>query len=86
MVVSSDLVGSTALRSRVGEAVMDKLRRRHEAGRGAGGHGPSGAVVKLVGDGIMAAFAPAAEAADAVGAPGGGPGWGDRCRWICCSG
>jgi len=64
-VLFTDLVGSTDLRSRLGENVADDLRRQHDmllAGAIGASHG---VVVKNLGDGIMATFP---GAADAVGA------------------
>ena len=60
--VFCDLVGSTALHSRLGDDAADQLRRRiHTALRDAvRGHG--GIEVKNLGDGIMASFDSAAEA------------------------
>lgn len=61
-VLFTDLVGSTELRSRLGEDEAEALRHRHdtmvtEAVTAAGGH-----VVKNLGDGMMATFAGASDA------------------------
>ena len=63
-VLFTDLVGSTDLLSRLGEAAYDGLRRAHFASlREAIGHS-GGAEVKTTGDGLLATFS---SAADAVG-------------------
>jgi len=61
-IVFTDLVGSTAQRTRIGEVAADALRREHDRvlADAAARHG--GAVVKGMGDGAMAAFAGAAGA------------------------
>ena len=61
-VVFTDLVGSTALRIRVGEDVAEKLRRRHDAELAEAVQANAGRVVKGLGDGIMAVFPGAADA------------------------
>jgi class 3 adenylate cyclase len=65
-VLFTDLVGSTALRSRIGEEAADRLRLEHDqllvdsiASRG-------GEVVKHTGDGVMATFTAAASAVGAA--------------------
>ncbi len=60
--VFTDLVGSTELRVRLGEAVADELRRTHDAllAEAIASHG--GTVVKGLGDGIMATFDSATQA------------------------
>jgi class 3 adenylate cyclase/tetratricopeptide (TPR) repeat protein len=64
VVLFTDLVGSTELRSRLGENAAEELRRKHDA-LVAGAVGASrGNLVKNLGDGIMATFA---GASDAVG-------------------
>lgn len=68
-ILFTDLVGSTALRSRLGEAAADDLRRRHDGALTAVVDQFGGEVVKAIGDGIMATFASAADAVEAgVGA------------------
>ena len=64
-VLFTDLVGSTELRSRLGENVADDLRRRHDTLVAGAVEASRGVLVKNLGDGIMATFA---GAADAVGA------------------
>jgi class 3 adenylate cyclase len=65
IVLFTDLVGSTELRSRLGEDAAEALRQQHDA-LVSGAIGASrGTVVKNLGDGIMATFA---GASDAVGA------------------
>jgi class 3 adenylate cyclase/tetratricopeptide (TPR) repeat protein len=61
-VLFTDLVGSTELRVRVGEAAADTLRRAHDAlcTEAITAHG--GTVVKGLGDGLMATFDSAADA------------------------
>lgn len=68
-VMFTDIVGSTSMVDRLGEAAAEQIRRRHadDAGSAVEAHG--GRVVKSLGDGIMACFsscAPALEAAVAV--------------------
>jgi hypothetical protein len=64
-VVFTDLVGSTELRSRLGEDAAEDLRRRHDALLAEAVEANRGHVVKHLGDGIMATFI---GASDAVGA------------------
>ncbi|HUS44234.1 MAG TPA: AAA family ATPase [Ilumatobacteraceae bacterium] len=61
-VMFTDLVGSTALRSRVGEDVADVLRAAHDEVVNAAISDNGGRVVKHLGDGMMATFASAAGA------------------------
>jgi len=65
--VFTDLVGSTELRSRLGDDRADALRREHDelVGNLVVRHG--GVVVKGLGDGIMAAFAAPSAAVAAAG-------------------
>jgi class 3 adenylate cyclase/tetratricopeptide (TPR) repeat protein len=65
-VMFTDLVGSTATRSRVGEDVADMLRATHDdvVGTAVAAHG--GRVVKHLGDGMMATFGSAAGAVAAA--------------------
>ena len=69
----TDIVGSTALLSRVGDDAFDSLRRDHFAllAHSVDAHGGEG--VKNLGDGIMAPFGSASAAGaspSAAGAPG----------------
>ena len=61
-VLFTDLVGSTELRSRLGDTAAEELRRRHDdlLSKAVAEH--DGRVVKGLGDGIMATFAGAADA------------------------
>ena len=65
-IVVTDLADSTRLRAQVGEARADQLRREHDAllGEQANAHG--GSVIKGLGDGLLVAFAGAAEALTAA--------------------
>src|SRR5262245_41731693 len=65
-VLFTDLVGSTELRSRLGDVAADALRRAHDAllADAVGTH--RGTVVKHLGDGIMASFTSAADALTAA--------------------
>jgi class 3 adenylate cyclase len=65
-VLFTDLVGSTALRSRIGEEAADALRVTHDRLVGDAIAGSRGVVVKHTGDGMMATF-PAAVDAVAAG-------------------
>ena len=62
-VLFTDVVGSTALRSRLGDVAADEVRRDHDEllQRLVGAH--AGTVVKGLGDGLMAVFESAASAA-----------------------
>jgi class 3 adenylate cyclase len=62
----TDMVGSTELLTRVGDAAFDDLRRRHfdVLARQVETHG--GEVVKTLGDGIMSAFGSASDAVSAA--------------------
>lgn len=64
-IVFTDLVGSTALRSRLGEQVADELRREHDATLADAVVTHRGRVVKGAGDGILAAFESASDAVKA---------------------
>jgi class 3 adenylate cyclase len=66
IVLFTDLVGSTELRSRLGEAAADDLRRHHDALVTAGIEGNGGTVVKNLGDGLMATFGGASDAVAAA--------------------
>src|SRR5947199_1660167 len=58
----TDLVGSTALRTRLGDEVFDQRRRRHDRLLGDAISLHSGELIKHEGDGAMAMFASAADA------------------------
>jgi len=62
IVLFTDVVGSTELRSRLGEAAADDLRRQHDALVTTAIEGDGGTVVKNLGDGIMATYAGASDA------------------------
>jgi class 3 adenylate cyclase/tetratricopeptide (TPR) repeat protein len=66
VVLFTDLVGSTELRSRLGEEAADELRRRHDQLLAQAVEANNGSVVKGLGDGIMAAFAGASDAVAAA--------------------
>ncbi len=61
-VLFTDLVGSTQLRTEVGEEQADELRRLHDKVVGAAIEAHRGVVVKQLGDGMMATFTGAADA------------------------
>jgi predicted ATPase/class 3 adenylate cyclase len=65
-VLFTDIVGSTALRSQLGEDAGDDVRRAHDrvVREVIGSHG--GTVVKGLGDGAMAVFSGASEAVEAA--------------------
>ena len=65
IVLFTDLVGSTELRSRLGEDTADALREQHDTLVSRAIETGGGTVVKNLGDGIMATFA---GASDAIGA------------------
>src|SRR4051812_45390991 len=65
-VLFTDLVGSTELRSRVGEESADEIRRRHDAVLTTAIEANHGRVVKSLGDGLMAVFEAAADAVAAA--------------------
>ena len=65
-VVFTGLVGSTVLRSRLGEQAADALRREHDVLLGDTVAAFRGRVVKGAGDGIMAAFGSASDAVAAA--------------------
>lgn len=62
----TDLVSSTRLRTREGDAAADQLRRRHDEALRVAVAAHGGEVVKGLGDGIMATFPSAAEAVSAA--------------------
>jgi len=65
IVLFTDLVGSTELRSRLGENAAEELRQGHDALVRGAVEANRGHVVKSLGDGVMATFT---GASDAVGA------------------
>lgn len=65
-VLFTDLVGSTELRSRLGDEVADDLRRRHDETLTGVVTARGGRVVKSLGDGLMAVFDAAADAVAAA--------------------
>ena len=66
IVLFTDLVASTELRSRLGEVAADGLRRQHDALVTGGVEGSGGTVVKNLGDGFMATFGGASDAVAAA--------------------
>jgi class 3 adenylate cyclase/tetratricopeptide (TPR) repeat protein len=66
IVLFTDLVGSTELRSRLSEDVAEALRRKHDALVAGAIEGNRGKLVKNLGDGVMATFAGASDAAGAA--------------------
>jgi class 3 adenylate cyclase len=62
IILVTDLVGSTATRSEVGEDAAEELRRRHDAMLTEAVERHDGVVVKSLGDGILARFGGAATA------------------------
>jgi len=60
-VLFTDLVGSTELRSRVGEEAADEVRHVHDRLIGSAIRSHRGTVVKQLGDGVMATFPGAAD-------------------------
>jgi len=60
-VMFTDLVDSTAQRSRLGDVAADELQKRHQAILRDAIEANSGDVVKTTGDGVMAAFLGAAD-------------------------
>lgn len=61
-VVFTDLVGSTELRSRLGEDAAEELRRNHDRLIGGAVGANRGRLVKNLGDGVMATFTGASDA------------------------
>ena len=61
-ILFTDVVGSTQMRTRLGDAAADDLMRRHERILADLVTGEGGTVVKGLGDGIMATFGAAADA------------------------
>ena len=66
IVLFTDLVGSTELRSRLGEVAAEDLRRQHDAQVTGAVAGSGGTVVKNLGDGFMATFGGASDAVAAA--------------------
>ena len=66
IVVFTDLVGSTALRTRLGDVAADELQRSHELALRGAVERTGGTVVKSLGDGILASFGAAADACAAA--------------------
>jgi class 3 adenylate cyclase len=66
IVLFTDLVGSTALRSRLGEHAAEKLRRTHDQLIGDAIEANRGRWVKNLGDGVMATFTGASDAVAAA--------------------
>ena len=66
IVLFTDLVGSTELRSRLGEDAAEELRHKHDALLAGAVEAGRGSVVKNLGDGIMATFTGAADAVAAA--------------------
>ncbi len=64
-ILFTDLVGSTELRTRLGDGAADELRRHHDQLVTQAVEEHRGTIVKLLGDGALASFG---AAADAVGA------------------
>ena len=66
IVLFTDLVGSTELRSQLGEEAAEALRHKHDALVAAAVDASRGKVIKNLGDGIMATFAGATDAVEAA--------------------
>jgi class 3 adenylate cyclase/tetratricopeptide (TPR) repeat protein len=62
IVLFTDLVGSTELRSRLGEEAAEEVRRRHDSLVAGAIDTNRGRVIKHLGDGVMATFTGAADA------------------------
>ncbi|MGH8976034.1 MAG: ATP-binding protein, partial [Acidimicrobiia bacterium] len=65
-VLFTDLVGSTELLARLGEAAFDELRRIHFDGLQSAIRGAHGEQVKTLGDGVLAVFPSASDAVAAA--------------------
>ena len=65
-IVVTDMVGSTALRTRLGEERADALRRIHDTLLGARVEANGGQVLRRQGDGLVAAFPAASNAVSAA--------------------
>jgi class 3 adenylate cyclase len=66
IVLFTDLVGSTELRSRLGEGAAETVRRKHDRLVADAIEGNRGYVVKHLGDGVMATFTGASDAVAAA--------------------
>ncbi|HEV3364695.1 MAG TPA: AAA family ATPase, partial [Acidimicrobiia bacterium] len=66
IVLFTDQVGSTELRSRLGEVAAEDLRRQHDALVAGAVAGSGGTVIKNLGDGLMATFGGASDAVAAA--------------------
>src|SRR5438105_5486521 len=66
IVVFTDLVGSTELRSRLGEDAAEELRRHHDRLIASAVEANRGRLVKNLGDGVMATFTGASQALGAA--------------------
>lgn len=66
IVLFTDLVGSTELRSRLGENTAEELRHKHDALAVGAVEANRGTLVKNLGDGIMATFTGASDAVTAA--------------------
>jgi class 3 adenylate cyclase/tetratricopeptide (TPR) repeat protein len=66
IVLFTDLVGSTALRSRLGETAAEELRHQHDALLSGAIEASQGHAVKNLGDGVMATFVGASDAVAAA--------------------
>ncbi|MGA7270399.1 MAG: adenylate/guanylate cyclase domain-containing protein, partial [Acidimicrobiia bacterium] len=65
-VVFTDIVGSTELRSRVGDDEADRVVAHHDAVVGEVVAAHDGRVVKFLGDGALATFTSAVDATEAA--------------------
>lgn len=65
-ILFTDLVGSTELRTRLGDVVADQVRRAHDQVLSAAIAEHGGRLVKGLGDGILASFGAAADAVEAA--------------------
>jgi class 3 adenylate cyclase/tetratricopeptide (TPR) repeat protein len=65
-ILFTDLVGSTELRSRLGDVAADQVRRAHDQILNTAVTDHGGTVVKGLGDGLMASFTAAADAVEAA--------------------
>lgn len=66
IVIFTDLVGSTELRSRLGEDAADELRRDHDRLIARAVEANRGRLVKNLGDGVMATFTGTSQALGAA--------------------